>query len=39
MAVQIFHVREQPRRAIEKSGMNLGEIVDSFDVALEGLKD
>jgi len=31
-------VREQPRRAIERSGLKIGEIVDTFDEALERAK-
>jgi SulP family sulfate permease len=33
----LSEVREQPRRAIEKSGLKIGEIVDTFDEALERL--
>jgi SulP family sulfate permease len=31
----LTEVREQPRKAIEKSGMDIGEIVDSFDEAVD----
>lgn len=34
----LCEVREQPRRAIERSGMKIGEIVDSFDEAVERAK-
>jgi SulP family sulfate permease len=34
----LSEVDEQPRRAIERSGKNIGEIVDTFEEALERAK-